>query len=74
MTGEYVHGGTYQGTLIDGTSASVEPGIHGNGLVMSQTKLTIGNRRDGCFWLPDLCQEGLTFAVWIKLGLFPYGN
>lgn len=27
----------------------------------------LGDRRDSCIWSPDLCQDGLTFTMWIKV-------
>ena len=69
IDGNQIPGGTYDGTVIGGSEASQVDSVLGNGLSITDTVVTIGDRRDSCFWLPDLCTDGFTYSVWIKLGI-----
>ena len=68
ISNDVVKGGTSDGTFLEGTSAAIEPGIFGNALVLNRSIVSIGDKRDSCFWLPNLCEVGMSYALWIKLG------
>ena len=74
IDGNTIPGGTYIGQVIEGTTFSLERGVLNNGLFLLDTAVSIGNQRDSCFWLPDLCSDGFTLAIWIKLGKYIFVN
>ena len=64
-------GGTFTGLTMEGTPTTV-PGILGNALRLNgQTKVKLGSLRSSCFWLPDLCPNGFTLSLWLKLYNLP---
>ena len=72
---EYISGdNTIPGGSLDGTAygaVSVEPGVSGNALYIkgdADSKIYLGDRRDSCFWYPELCVNGYTIAYWLKIG------
>ena len=49
-------------------TTTATPGIIGEALSFDgQSAVTMGDSRDSCMWLPDLCPNGLTLALWFKI-------
>ena len=66
MSGQ-VLGGSYSGT-VHGSSASLVTGKLGKALHIGveETYVDLGEMRDTCFGLPDLCTHGYTLSFWIN--------
>lgn len=60
-------GGTLNGSVSNNNITAVE-GVRGNGLYLDGTGfVNLGNSRDSCFFLPDLCPDGFTMAFWLNI-------
>ena len=61
-----IHGSTVQGTLINGPT--ITPGQHGGALETDglDQRVDFGEYRSECFYRPDMCTEGVTYAVWLR--------
>ena len=66
-TGDMVHG-SMSGVMT--TGASLVAAKVGNGLYTDgQTgHINYGNHYTECYHIPDMCVQGVTFAMWIKRG------
>ena len=60
--------GSINGTMTGGVS--LVPGLVGNALYTSDGagRVNLGFYRSQCFYNPDSCNQGVTFAMWIKRG------
>ena len=58
--------GSINGTMTSGIS--LVPGQVGNGLHMTGNtgRVDLGFHQFECFYNPDSCSQGVTFAVWVK--------
>ena len=60
--------GSMAGTLLG--NARVEPGMYGNALYIdgqTGSRVDYGAHKDGCFFDPDQCIEGITFSFWLMI-------
>ena len=59
--------GSVNGTMTSG--ATVGPGLMGKGVFLSSksSKVDFGFHPSACFYDPDICIQGVTFGMWIKL-------
>ena len=60
--------GSVNGTMTSG--ATVGPGLMGKGVLLSSksSKVDFGFHPSACFYDPDICIQGVTFGIWMKLG------
>ena len=64
----YVLKGSMNGNTTGG--AVLVPSQFGNGIYLSDehSRVDFGNHQSKCFYDPDMCSQGVTFAIWIKGG------
>ena len=58
--------GALNGTTANGTN--LVPGQAGNGIYFGDeaSRVDYGTHQSNCFYDPDICSQGVTFAIWIK--------
>ena len=72
---EHISFGVLQGSLLGRIvgGGGLEAGRVGKALSLDATgqRVDFGGHRDQCFHNPDVCGEGITFAMWVKIRAGP---